>query len=209
MFLGIDLTSSEAKASACAALDKDGSLLRLASPKTDADILALAAEWQPSIVAIDAPLGFPKGMCCLEESCDCESVWLRKGRICEQELVRRGIPLYFTTKKCIIKQMMYRAIGLADIMASRGIEVLKVYPYASKVCLFGKPIPKKTTKEGLDFLHERLSRLIPGLTSYPGHLDHDSYDALVAAYTAYLHHLGRTEAAGLQEEVCIVTPSVA
>ena len=102
---------------------------------------------------------------------------------------------------------MYRAIGLADILASRGIEVLEVYPYASKVCLFGKPIPKKTTKKGLDFLHERLSRLIPRLTSYPGQLDHDSYDALIAAYTAYLHHLGRTEAAGLQEEVCIVTPT--
>ena len=29
-----------------------------------AEILGLAREWQPSIVAIDSPPGFPKGMCC-------------------------------------------------------------------------------------------------------------------------------------------------
>ena len=99
MIIGIDLTSSEARASGCAVLDADGSLLHLSSEKTDDDILALARDWRASIVAIDSPLGFPKGMCCLEESCDCRSVHAFKGRACEPELVRRGIPLYFTTKK--------------------------------------------------------------------------------------------------------------
>ena len=32
--------------------------------KAEAEILGLAREWQPSIVAIDSPPGFPKGMCC-------------------------------------------------------------------------------------------------------------------------------------------------
>ena len=40
MLLGIDLTSSDATASACALLDEDGSLVSLTSLKSDGDILA-------------------------------------------------------------------------------------------------------------------------------------------------------------------------
>ena len=206
MFLGIDLTSSEAKPSACALMDGNASLLGLTTLNADTDILALARQWRPSIVAIDAPLGFPKGMCCLEESCPCQSAHEFKGRVCERELARRGIPLYFTTKRSIIKRMVYRAIGLANAFTSQGCQVLEVYPYASKVCLFGKPIPKKTTKEGLLFLRDRLSKLVAGVGSCAQRLNHDQYDAIVAAYTAYLHSLGQTEAVGLEEEVCIEVP---
>ena len=146
-------------------------------------------------------------MCCLEESCDCRSVWPHKGRWGEQELVRRGIRLYITSKRSIIKKMTYRAIELARVMGSQGCEVIEVYPYASKICLFGKPIPVKSSKEGLEFLNKRIGRLIPCLTSYQGRLSHDLYDALVAAYTAYLHSIGQTEAVGLEEEVCIILPN--
>ena len=206
MFIGVDLTSSKAKASACAVLDAEGSLVHLTSLKAEAEMLALAQEWGPSIVAIDSPLGFPKGMCCLEESCACRSEHGFKGRACEQELARRGIPLYFTTKRSIIKRMVYRAIALAQGLEAQGHRVLEVYPYASKVRLFGKPIPSKTSQEGLDFLRQHLGRLIPGVASWDGRLDHDGCDALVAAYTAYLHSLGRTEGVGLEEEVRIVMP---
>ena len=128
MFLGIDPTSSEAKPSALALLNADGSLAHLATPKTNADILALAREWRPSIVAIDSPLGFPKGMCCLEESCACESVHDFKGRVCERELLSRGVRLYITTKRSFIKPMIYRSIDLAHQLDSQGCQVLEVYP---------------------------------------------------------------------------------
>ena len=59
-------------------------------------------------------------------------------------------------------------------MAGHGIEVLEVYPYAVKVSLWGKPLPKKTTPEGMAFLQERLGEIIPGVTSYPGKLTHDA-----------------------------------
>ena len=61
VFLGIDPTSSDRKPSACALLDEDGSLVKLASPRTDADIVELAARCRPDIVAIDAtePWGAP------------------------------------------------------------------------------------------------------------------------------------------------------
>ena len=205
-FLGIDLTSSQAKPTACAILDSTGSATRVTRLYSDADILDLAATWEPSIVAIDAPLGLPKGMCCLEESCDCSPVWPHKGRWGEQELVRRGIRLYITSKRSIIKKMVYRAIELAHALRRQDCEVIEVYPYASKVILFGMPIPRKTTREGLQFLKERLCALIPGMDRYAEGLDHDGYDALVAAYTAYLHSTGTTEAVGAPEEVPIVVP---
>ena len=205
-FLGIDLTSSQAKPTACAILDGAGSVVRVTRLYSDADILDLAASCEPSIVAIDAPLDLPKGMCCLEESCDCSSVWPHKGRWGEQELVRRGIHLYITSKRSIIKKMVYRAIELADTLRRPDREVIEVYPYASKVILLGMPIPKKTTREGLEFLKERLGALVPGMDRYAEGLDHDGYDALMAAHTAYLHSTGSTEAVGAPEEVPIVIP---
>ena len=206
MFLGIDLTSSESRASACALLDDRGSLADLTSLSKVSDILAFARERSPSIVAIDAPLGFPKGMCCLEEACGCSSVWPFKGRVCERELARRGIPLYFTTKRSIIKTMVYRAMRLSEKLATHGVRVLEVYPYAAKVALFGKPIPRKTTREGIAFLRGRLRGLVPGVARYDGVLSHDLCDALVAAHTAFLHDRGDTVAVGLREEACIVVP---
>ena len=126
--------------------------------------------------------------------------------MCERELLARGISLYITTKRSIIKRMIYRCMGLVPRLETMGCRVIEVYPYASKVCLFGKPIPKKTKSEGREFLHRRLGGLIPGLIAYDGRLDHDLYDALVAAYTAYLHSRGETESLGRPEEVCIVVP---
>ena len=90
VFLGIDPTSSDRKPSACALLDEDGSLVKLASPRTDADILELAARCRPDIVAIGAPLNLPSGFCCLDQSCECHfSVAGRKGRLLELELAGR------------------------------------------------------------------------------------------------------------------------
>lgn len=205
MFLGIDLTTSERKASACAALDDGGRVVLLEAAQTDGDILALAARLRPSLVAIDSPLGFPDGMCCLEEGCGCASRWPFRGRLCERELAGRGIGLYFTTKRSIIKPMVYRAVRLAHDLSARGCQVVEVYPYASKVCLFGGPVPSKTTRQGLDFLRQRLNGLVPGLEAWPG-LGHDLCDALVAAYTALLHSRGLTEAVGMEAEGQIILP---
>ena len=204
--LGIDITSSAKKPSACALLDAAGSLLWLGSLTSDREILDLAAGRKPSLVAIDAPLGFPRGMDCLEDDCECESVWPFNGRRAERELIASGIPLYVTTKRSFIKPMVYRAMELAKRLEAQGSEVIEVYPYASKVRLFGQRPPKKTTKEGLLFLQQRLSRLIPSLDSHEGRLSHDLFDALVAAHTAHLHSLGKTEALGLDDEARIVVP---
>ena len=206
IFMGVDPTSSEKKAPGCAVLDSHANLLSLRAIRTDAEILDLVERHKPDIIGIDSPLGFPKGMCCLETSCPCESVHEFKGRRCERLLSAQGISLYYTTKRTFIKAMIYRSINLKEKMESMGSRVIEVYPYGSKVRLFGKPIPKKTTRVGLEFLHTRLSELVPGLSEYEGKPNHDMYDGLVAAYTAYLYGLGQCELIGTEDEVQIALP---
>ena len=205
LFIGIDLTSSPKRPTACVGLDDKLHLIFDDLVSGDADILESIASYRPRIVAIDAPLGLPKGLCCLEESCSCQPLAPAKGRACERELSRRGIPSYYTTKRSIIKNMVYRAISLTREIDARGCEVIEVYPYATKVALFGRSIPSKSKPSGISFLRQRLAQLMPQLTAYLPRFNHDLCDALIAAYNAYLYARGEAEAVGDLEEgaICV------
>ena len=102
--------------------------------------------------------------------------------------------------------MVYRGIRLRTELESRGYKVIEVYPYASKVRLFGKNIPKKTMSAGLTFLKQHISRLLPSLTPHVDGFNHDLCDAAIAAYTAYLHSRGKTELRGKLKEGAICLP---
>ena len=206
LFIGIDLTSSPKRPTACVGLDDKLSLIFDDLFSSDADILESIASYRPRIVAIDAPLGLPKGLCCLEESCSCQPLAPAKGRACERELSRRGIPSYYTTKRSIIKNMVYRAISLKREIDARGCEVIEVYPYAAKVILFGRSIPSKWKPPGISFLRQRLAQLMPQLTAYLPRFNHDLCDALIAAYNVYLYARGEAEAVGDWEEGAICVP---
>jgi len=206
-FVGIDLTSSPRKPSACIGLEKGANLLFTGLLATDSDIVALvSSESSSCLVAIDAPLTLPLGLCCLEESCSCQLISPSKGRECERELARLGIPSYFTTKRSIIKPMVYRGIKIREALERRGYQVIEVYPYASKVRLWGKPFPPKTRPDGLAFLRGHLASLMPSLSPYTADFSHDLCDAAIAAYTAFLHHSGKTRQAGNPEEGAIYIP---
>jgi len=71
-FFGIDLTSVEAEPSACVGLDRKLQLVYLGFLTQNSDIVALLNFCAPQVVAIDAPLSLPLGLCCLEKSCLCE-----------------------------------------------------------------------------------------------------------------------------------------
>jgi len=204
--LGIDLTSAEVKPSACLGLGSELHLIYLGFLYHDSDIVKLADRHGFKVVAIDAPLSLPKGLCCLEESCSCQPITESKGRSCERALARLGIPCYFTTKKTIIKAMIYRGIRLKTELESKGCEVIEVYPYASKVRLFGRNIPKKTMPTGLAFLKQHISRLLPAIAPYVDGFNHDLCDAAIAAYTAVLHSQNKTELCGEPEEGTICIP---
>ena len=205
LFLGLDLTSSPERPSA-AALLRGRKVEAFFLPREDEEILALARIFRPHLVAVDSPLGFPQGLCCLEESCSCRPLSPLPGRICERELLRRGIPCFFTTKRSIIKEMVYRALKLRSSLEAEGLKVIEVYPYATKVILLGRKMPKKSKREGLEFLRRSLLVLFENLSPFSIFLSHDLADALLAAYTAYLHFLGRTEILGIEEEGQIVIP---
>jgi predicted nuclease with RNAse H fold len=102
--------------------------------------------------------------------------------------------------------MVYRGIRLRTELKSRGCEVIEVYPYASKIRLWGKGIPRKTTPAGLGFLKRHISRLIPSLVPYVAGFNHDLCDAAVAAYTAFLHSQGKIARFGDPDEGVIYLP---
>jgi predicted nuclease with RNAse H fold len=205
-FIGIDLTSFK-RSTACVALDEELCLAWFDLLSSDGQIIAAIESHHPRIVAIDAPLGLPNGLCCLEESCSCQPLSYAKGRVCERELSHRGIPCYYTTKKSIIKDMVYRAISLRERINARGYQVIEVYPYATKVQLFGRQIPPKTTPAGIIFLKKRLADVMPHLIPCLPKFNHDLYDALLAAYTAYLYIKGEVEIIGDPEESAIFIPA--
>jgi predicted nuclease with RNAse H fold len=194
--IGLDLTTSPEKGTAFAVLTKELDIVAEGFVSDDEEIIALTEEQRFALIAIDAPLSLPLGLCCLEESCPCRPVSSRKGRQCERELSALGIGCYYTTKRSFIKGMVYRAIALKEKLEGRGFDVIEVYPYASRVRLFGK-LPRKTTVAGRRALQERLHRLIPALPAPQDLLlPHDMLDALLAAYTGVLYIEGQTKALG-------------
>jgi predicted nuclease with RNAse H fold len=208
-FFGIDLTSTEAKPSACLGLDSRSQLVYLGFLIKNGDMIALANFYSPQVIAIDAPLSLPAGLCCLEESCLCRPKFPRKYRQCDQELRQQGIPCYPTSKKTFIKDLIYRGIELKTSISrevKQAGQVIEVYPFASKVRLFGKTMPRKTTKQGISFLRDKLGTILPGLKPYLDMFDHDLCDAAVAAYTGLLYHQNRAEALGNSEEGLIFVP---
>jgi predicted nuclease with RNAse H fold len=208
-FFGIDLTSTEAKPSACLGLDSKSQLVYFGFLTENRDIVALLNLYSPQVIAIDAPLSLPLGLCCLEESCSCKPKFPRKNRQCDQELRRQGIPCYPTTKKTFIKDLIYRGIELKTRIGhelKQASQVIEVYPFASKVRLFGATMPRKTTEQGIIFLRDRLGNILPGLKPYLDMFDHNLCDAAVAAYTGLLYHQNRAEALGNSEEGLIIVP---
>lgn len=172
-------------------------------------MIALLEFYSPQVIAIDAPLSLPLGLCCLEEGCHCRPTSSKKNRQCDQELRRRGIPCYPTTKRTFIKDLIYRGIELKTDIGhelKHASQVIEVYPFASKVRLFGKTLPPKTTKQGISFLRDRLVEILPSLRPCLGMLNHDLCDAAVAAYTGLLYHRNRAEALGDCEEGLIFIP---
>jgi predicted nuclease with RNAse H fold len=205
-YLGTDPTSAPGRPSGFAVLNDQGRLQEVGLVGENDDILALARRWRPRYVAIDTPLSLPQGMCCLEESCPCAPASPDGLKAAERALLKEGVGLFRTTKRSIIKAMIYRAMGLRRALEERGQAVIEVYPYASKVRLFERPIPRKTTKAGRQWLRRRLEGLVPGLRQHEGRLGHDELDAIVAAYTGYLHGQGQAEAAGDPHEGVIYVP---
>jgi predicted nuclease with RNAse H fold len=146
-------------------------------------------------------------LCCLEESCGCLAKEAGTGRSAERALAERGISCFWTTKRTIIKTMIYRAMALKTRLESDGYTVLEVYPYATKRILLGRRLPRKNRPEGLSHLVSGARGLLPQcLWPEDWKPTHDALDALYCAITARMFALGETESLGNADEVPLVVP---
>jgi predicted nuclease with RNAse H fold len=204
-YFGLDLTSGEQKPSACVSIDDNLRIIKTALISGDSDIISLIKELQPAVIAIDAPLSLPEGLCCLNEKCPCKTAHEYKGRRSERMLAKIRIPCYFTTKQSIIKDMVMRAIEFRRQLEKQGFTVIEVYPYASKRRLFGQLKPK-TTSAGIRQLREAISKLLQADTVLIEKWNHDLCDAAIAAYTGLLYISGDTEKLGNDIEGYIFIP---
>ncbi len=206
--LGIDLTASPKRASATAILDENGALVQLSSFKTYKELVALLATHPPDVIGIDAPLGLPQGIHCLDQSCPCAPTNGHKGRMAEVEIAKMGIACFYTGKKSIIRPLIYRAIKLRNGLRRRGFNLVEAYPYATKVLLFGDGLPPKRRPESLTHLRRHLPELVSGMDDHVEKLNHDRSDAILTAYTAYLHLRGDADQLGIPEEGLITIPKL-
>jgi len=69
----------------------------------------------------------------------------------------------------------------------RHYDVIEVYPFASKILIFGDKILRKSAPEGLTFLRERFTALIGDLEDVSGGLTASACNAAMNAYTGFLH----------------------
>ncbi|MFN3974906.1 MAG: DUF429 domain-containing protein [Dehalococcoidia bacterium] len=206
MYLGLDPSNSPTIPWTWATLREDRSLRDAGQVAGRAEAQTLALHLRPRVVAVDAPLGLPLGMDCLETQCPCRPASEKSGRACERELARRAVGLFFTTKRSLIKHMVYEAIALRRALEDHGLPVIEAYPYTVRRLLLGRRAPRKHSPLGQRLLREALATIVPGLERLPLGLGHDGQDAVLAALVGWLWHHGLTEALGEEGEGLLHIP---
>lgn len=165
---------------------------------TDDEIIAATLESSPRLVCIDAPLGLPKGRCCLRDDCKCRSAGhLRE---CDRELQRRGIR-FFPVTLGPMRKLTARGIFLRKKFENMGFQVIESYPGGIQDIL---GIPRK--QQGIEPLRAGLKSLgVRGDIDKDGITD-DELDAVTAAVLGRFHIEGGTVEIGDPDEVLMVLP---
>jgi predicted nuclease with RNAse H fold len=209
LYGAVDPAASPQRWSACALLDDSLSLRDLGRCQSDSEIVTFFPKtvWG---VGLDAPCSLPMGLgsCCLQDHppCDCQPLNPWKGRTCERDLVRAGFRVFYPSRNAFAKEWFRRGLRLKRELEEAGLRVLEVYPYATKGRLFG-PLPSKTTRRGRQALQRGLRRLLRSIP-HPHHLllTHHELDAVLGAYTCYLHSRGQAEQLGDPKEGVVIIP---
>jgi len=207
--LGVTLRASPKLPSTALSVDGQLSQPRLTTFMGDIALYGLVEIIQPRVIAVGAPVTLPAGLCCLEESCECDFYQPQaKGRQFELELSKMGVGCFFTNKRTIIRNLIYRGVELKRRLTKMGFEVIEVYPYATKLILFGDQAPRRVVSGSLSFHKEKLPELIPGLAPCVDKLDRPSCDAAFNAYTGYLYSKNGTDSLGDPSEGTLIIPKL-
>lgn len=208
-YLGIDITSGDKPYSfavvGAGALEhplSDGvagvSSVGWVPPSLDG-VLALVAETNPDVIAIDGPSGIPNGLvlaCCFADNPQCdhvaEGLWHGRPRLmrfAEYELRALGIGVYPTSRsspahwKRIVRDLAVIWPALADLGYVLGTTLIETYP------------------------HGVWRRLFPNSQfQWTGGIKNDTYDAILCAMAGLFHHRHQSESLGDPAEGCIVVP---
>ena len=207
--MGVDLRSVSRRSSTVLSLDEEKRMVHCDRFGKNSDLLCLAALQQPAIVAIGSPLTLPSGLCCLDPACECTlALPDAKGRHCELELSRIGIGCFYTNKWSIVRDLINRGIKLKYQLNELGFKVIEVYPYATKVLLFGDNLPGKKSREYLRLLNERVTSLIQGFSGCSDSLDKYTCNAALNAYTGFLYLQNSTDSLGISTEGMLEIPNL-
>jgi len=194
--IGIDLAGVDKKTTGFAVLDR-GMNIRTKPLHTDDEIIDATLNEKPGLVTIDAPLGLPKGRCCIEYNCKC----VKHGftRQCERELYKMHIRV-FPCGFAGMQKLTKRGIMLRKIFEKNGLKVIETYPGSAQDLL---GIPRKSDN------HKPLQK---GLVKYgfkgdvnKKDITHDELDAITSALVGKLYLEGKTLALGIEEESQIIT----
>jgi hypothetical protein len=147
---------------------------------TDKEIVGTTLNWQPTMIAINAPLSLPrKGL-------------LRKT---DREMHKQGYPVFpplFRT----MEKLTLRAMKMAKEITKESVSILEVHPASTRKAL---EIP---SKDGCRIQKIFLQLGLKGdLEKRP--LTTHEIDAVTAALTGYLYLQGKTELIGDEKEGCI------
>ena len=146
---------------------------------SDAEIMERCMQIRPKVVAIDAPLSFPKqgGL-----------------RLADRQLIERGLRV-FPPIFAGMKKLTVRGMKLARELRSRSLEVIEIHPRTSGIVLFGSP---ERTKWILKLRRQ-------GWRLKFGESQHE-VDAIVAALTGMFWVKKKVEEVGDKREGTIFIP---
>jgi uncharacterized protein YprB with RNaseH-like and TPR domain/predicted nuclease with RNAse H fold len=196
--IGIDLVSSEKKASGCCKLNGDvADTCRL---KSDDEIIQWATSGKVDLVSIDSPLSIPIGRTSFFDDDPCREFGIM--RKCERILKRRGVSVY----PCLIKSMQNltrRGMTLAEKFRQEGIPVIESYPGAAQDIM---GIPRK--QAGLAYLAQGLNSFGINGDFVHGNVSHDELDAITSAIVGLFFWTGMFEALGNPLEEYLIIPDL-
>jgi uncharacterized protein len=178
--LGIDLAGSPKRPTGVCVVD--GRMdAECAAAYTDEELLFIACEEKPDIIAVDAPLSLPEGRKDIGEKTD------NHLRECDRELLKRKIR-FFPVTLGPMRMLTGRGISLKENFEMKGFRVIEVYPGAAQDIL---GIPRQKFP---DMLLAGLKEL--GIESLHCKLSVHELDAATSAYVGLLELQGRAEELG-------------
>ncbi len=191
LVIGVDLAGSPRRMTGICLL-RGMTVASYTTVHRDDDILSFIQKAKPALVAMDAPLGLPRGRKSLEERSPFHF------RASDLELRRRGIR-FFPLTLGPMRMLTKRGMRLKKVIEKLGIPVIEIYPGAAQdIWKIGRK------QDGLRKLRRGLEKI--GLKGLEKDMNGDELDAVTGALVGRLYLRGRADILGDVSEGAIIGP---